>query len=130
MVEVLLAGVLGMVISILSGPKFIDFLRKNEFGQQIREEGPKGHVVKQGTPAMGGLLIMISMAVPFLIFSERTVPAVTASPSAARRSASSTTGRKSPAGGRWAFPAAGSSSGWARSRSWSASSPRAGWTIP
>jgi phospho-N-acetylmuramoyl-pentapeptide-transferase len=78
MVEVLLAGVLAMVISILSGPKFIDFLRKNEFGQQIREEGPKGHVVKQGTPAMGGLLIMISMAVPFLIFSERTVPAVTA----------------------------------------------------
>jgi phospho-N-acetylmuramoyl-pentapeptide-transferase len=78
MVEVLLAGVLAMVISILSGPKFIDFLRKNEFGQQIREEGPKGHVVKQGTPAMGGLLIMISMAVPFLIFSDRTVPAVTA----------------------------------------------------
>jgi phospho-N-acetylmuramoyl-pentapeptide-transferase len=78
MVEVLLAGVLAMVISILSGPKFIDFLRKNEFGQQIREEGPKGHVVKQGTPAMGGLLIMISMAVPFLLFSDRTVPAVTA----------------------------------------------------
>ena len=78
MVEVLLAGVLGMVISIISGPKFIGFLRKNEFGQQIREEGPKGHVVKQGTPAMGGLLIMIAMAVPFLIFSDRTVPAVTA----------------------------------------------------
>jgi len=78
MVEVLLAGVLAMVISILCGPKFIDFLRKNEFGQQIREEGPKGHVVKQGTPAMGGLLIMVSMAVPFLIFSSRTVPAVTA----------------------------------------------------
>ena len=78
MVEVLLAGVLAMVISILAGPKFIDFLRKNEFGQQIREEGPKGHVVKQGTPAMGGLLIMISMAVPFLVFSGRTVPAVTA----------------------------------------------------
>jgi len=78
MVEVLLAGVLAMVISILSGPKFIDFLRKNEFGQQIREEGPKGHVVKQGTPAMGGLLIMIAMAVPFLVFSERTVPAVMA----------------------------------------------------
>ena len=78
MVEVLLACVLATVISILSGPKFIDFLRKNEFGQQIREEGPKGHVVKQGTPAMGGLLIMVAMAVPFLIFSHRTVPAVTA----------------------------------------------------
>ncbi|MGH2450563.1 MAG: phospho-N-acetylmuramoyl-pentapeptide-transferase, partial [Candidatus Limnocylindria bacterium] len=78
MVEVLLAGVLSMVISIVAGPKFIDFLRSNEFGQQIREEGPKGHVVKQGTPAMGGLLIMISMSVPFLLFSHRTVPAVTA----------------------------------------------------
>jgi phospho-N-acetylmuramoyl-pentapeptide-transferase len=78
MVEVLLAGVLSMVISIVAGPKFIDFLRSNEFGQQIREEGPQGHVTKQGTPAMGGLLIMIAMAVPFLAFSERTVPAVTA----------------------------------------------------
>jgi phospho-N-acetylmuramoyl-pentapeptide-transferase len=78
MVEVLLAGVLSMVISIVAGPKFIEFLRKNEFGQQIREEGPQGHVIKQGTPAMGGLLIMIAMSVPFLLFSGRTVPAVTA----------------------------------------------------
>jgi phospho-N-acetylmuramoyl-pentapeptide-transferase len=78
MVEVLLAGVLSMVISIIAGPKFIDFLRENEFGQMIREEGPRGHVVKQGTPAMGGLLIMISMSVPFLVFSGRTLPAVTA----------------------------------------------------
>jgi phospho-N-acetylmuramoyl-pentapeptide-transferase len=78
MVEVLLAGVLSMVISIVAGPKFIEFLRRNEFGQQIREEGPEGHVIKQGTPAMGGLLIMLSMSVPFLFFSGRTVPAVTA----------------------------------------------------
>jgi phospho-N-acetylmuramoyl-pentapeptide-transferase len=78
MVEVLLAGVVAMVISIVAGPKFISFLRRNEFGQQIREDGPKGHVVKQGTPAMGGLLIMIAMAIPFLVFSGRTVPAVTA----------------------------------------------------
>jgi phospho-N-acetylmuramoyl-pentapeptide-transferase len=78
MVEVLLAGVLSMVISIVAGPKFIEFLRRNEFGQQIREEGPEGHVIKQGTPAMGGLLIMLSMSVPFLVFSGRTVPAVTA----------------------------------------------------
>ncbi len=78
MVEVLLAGVLSMVISIVAGPKFIDFLRQNEFGQQIREEGPQGHAIKQGTPAMGGLLIMIAMAVPFLVFSGRTLPAVTA----------------------------------------------------
>ena len=78
MVEVLLSGIIAMVISLAAGPKFIEFLRRNEFGQQIREEGPQGHVVKQGTPTMGGLLIMIAMAVPFLIFSEHTVPALTA----------------------------------------------------
>jgi len=67
-----------MVISIGAGPKFIDFLRRNELGQHIREEGPKGHVTKQGTPTMGGLLIMLSMAIPFLLFSEHTLPALTA----------------------------------------------------
>lgn len=67
-----------MVISIGAGPKFIDFLRRNELGQHIREEGPKGHVTKQGTPTMGGLLIMLAMAVPFLLFSEHTLPALTA----------------------------------------------------
>jgi phospho-N-acetylmuramoyl-pentapeptide-transferase len=77
-VEVLLSGIIAMVISLAAGPKFIDFLRRNEFGQQIREEGPQGHVVKQGTPTMGGLLIMIAMSVPFLVFSEHTVPALTA----------------------------------------------------
>src|SRR5918999_2062365 len=78
MVQVLLAGVLAMVISILAGPKFIEFLRRNEFGQQIREDGPQGHVIKQGTPAMGGLLIMLAMSLPFLLFSKHTLPALTA----------------------------------------------------
>jgi phospho-N-acetylmuramoyl-pentapeptide-transferase len=77
-VEVLLAGVLSMVISIVAGPKFIEFLRKNEFGQHVREEGPEGHWTKQGTPAMGGLLIMIAMSIPFLLFSNRTLEALTA----------------------------------------------------
>ena len=67
-----------MVISIVAGPKFIEFLRRNEFGQQIREDGPQGHVVKRGTPAMGGLLIMLAMAIPFLAFSKHTLPALTA----------------------------------------------------
>jgi len=77
-VEVLLAGIMAMVISIAAGPKFIEFLRRNELGQHIREEGPERHVTKQGTPTMGGLLIMISMSVPFLVFTERTLPALTA----------------------------------------------------
>jgi phospho-N-acetylmuramoyl-pentapeptide-transferase len=76
-VKVLVAGVLAMVIAIVAGPKFIEFLRRNEFGQHIRAEGPRGHVVKQGTPTMGGLLIMVAMTVPFLVFSRYTVEALT-----------------------------------------------------
>jgi len=76
-VRVLLAGIFAMIISIAAGPKFIDFLRANEFGQHIRADGPERHSFKQGTPTMGGLLIMVSMAVPFLVLSRRTLEALT-----------------------------------------------------
>ena len=52
--QVLAAGVAAMLLGILAGPAFIAFLRRNEFGQQIREEGPAGHMSKQGTPTLGG----------------------------------------------------------------------------
>jgi phospho-N-acetylmuramoyl-pentapeptide-transferase len=75
--RVLAAGILAMAISILGGPKFIEFLRRNEFGQHIREEGPAGHHMKQGTPTMGGLLIVFSMVIPFLILSKYTQAGLT-----------------------------------------------------
>ncbi len=65
-----------MVISIVAGPKFIEFLRRNEMGQPIREEGPEHHVVKQGTPVMGGLLMLLTATVAFLAVSKYTVPAL------------------------------------------------------
>ena len=77
MVRVLIAGLIAMVISIVIGPKFIEFLRRNELGQPIREEGPAGHVVKQGTPVMGGLLILICALLPFLVLSNYTLAALT-----------------------------------------------------
>ena len=40
MIRVLAAAVVAMIVSVVVGPKFIAFLRKNEFGQHIREEGP------------------------------------------------------------------------------------------
>ena len=76
MSHVLLAGVVALLISILLGPKFIAFLRRNEFGQHIREEGPEHHIAKQGTPTMGGLLILLAASVGFLAFSTYTVPAL------------------------------------------------------
>ena len=77
MVDVLIATIVAMVISIVAGPRFISFLRLREYGQQILEEGPAGHVVKQGTPTMGGLLILFSAAVPYLILSSYSTPALT-----------------------------------------------------
>ncbi len=75
--RVLIAAIVAMVISIIVGPKFIAFLRRNEFGQHIREEGPEHHVTKQGTPVMGGLLILISTAIPFLVLSRYTTSGLT-----------------------------------------------------
>ena len=47
MTRVLIAGIVAGVISIAAGPRFIAFLRRKELGQQIREEGPERHVIKQ-----------------------------------------------------------------------------------
>jgi phospho-N-acetylmuramoyl-pentapeptide-transferase len=77
MVRVLIAGLIAMVVAIVIGPKFIEFLRRNELGQTIREEGPAGHLVKQGTPVMGGLLILLCAVLPFLALSQYTLPALT-----------------------------------------------------
>lgn len=69
--EILIAGMAAMLITIFLGPRFIDYLRVQEFGQQIREEGPAEHHEKAGTPTMGGLIIFLAIAVPYLVLSER-----------------------------------------------------------
>jgi phospho-N-acetylmuramoyl-pentapeptide-transferase len=76
MERVLIAGILAMVVSIFVGPKFIEFLRSKEYGQHIRAEGPQHHVTKQGTPTMGGLLVVLSMAVAFLALAKYTTNAL------------------------------------------------------
>jgi len=77
MERVLAAAILSMAISILVGPKLISFLRAREYGQHIREDGPAGHLVKQGTPTMGGVLFVLSAAIPFLILSRYTAEGLT-----------------------------------------------------
>ena len=77
MVRVLVAAIVAMLASIVVGPTFIEYQRRREMGQHIREEGPQGHVVKQGTPTMGGLLILFCAMFPFLALSHYTVAALT-----------------------------------------------------
>jgi phospho-N-acetylmuramoyl-pentapeptide-transferase len=77
MERVLIAGLIAMVIAVVIGPKFIETLRNRRVGQQIREEGPASHIVKQGTPTMGGLLIVAAALPPFLAASVYTLPGLT-----------------------------------------------------
>ena len=77
MTRVLIAALVALVISVVAGPRFIEFLRKNEFGQHIREEGLQHHREKQGTPTMGGLLIVLAATIAFLPLSDFTLPALT-----------------------------------------------------
>jgi phospho-N-acetylmuramoyl-pentapeptide-transferase len=69
--RILIAGTASLLMCLFLSPKFIEFLRRNQFGQNIREEGPQGHHAKAGTPTVGGIIIMIAFAVPFLILSTR-----------------------------------------------------------
>jgi phospho-N-acetylmuramoyl-pentapeptide-transferase len=59
------------------GQRLSGFWRRNEFGQHIREEGPEAHRIKQGTPTMGGLLILVVATAAFLAVSKFKVPALT-----------------------------------------------------
>jgi phospho-N-acetylmuramoyl-pentapeptide-transferase len=68
--EVLIAGTAALLMCVFLAPKFIEFLRAREFGQQIREEGPQEHHAKAGTPTMGGIIIFTAVTVPFLLLTD------------------------------------------------------------
>jgi len=55
-------------------PIFIPFLKRLKFGQNIREEGPKSHMKKTGTPTMGGLMIIVSIVATSLIMAVKSSP--------------------------------------------------------
>ncbi|AZU61429.1 phospho-N-acetylmuramoyl-pentapeptide-transferase [Neobacillus mesonae] len=69
--------IMAFLISVLLSPVFIPFLRRLKFGQSIREEGPKSHQKKSGTPTMGGIIFLFSIVITTIVmtgkFSEPTV---------------------------------------------------------
>jgi phospho-N-acetylmuramoyl-pentapeptide-transferase len=76
-IRVVIAAAVALAISIGTGPRFIEFLRRHEFGQHIREEGPRHHIAKQGTPTMGGLLILFAATIAFLPVSHFRLQSLT-----------------------------------------------------
>jgi phospho-N-acetylmuramoyl-pentapeptide-transferase len=66
------ASLTALFLCIALGPWLIHRLRQFQIGQYIREEGPKSHQKKAGTPTMGGVLIIISIVVPTLLWADLT----------------------------------------------------------
>src|SRR5260370_35044709 len=63
-----------MFLAVAFGPSLIRRVRELQIGQFIREEGPQEHKKKAGTPTMGGVLIVLSTAVPTLLWADLTNP--------------------------------------------------------
>jgi phospho-N-acetylmuramoyl-pentapeptide-transferase len=66
------ASLTALFLVLLLGPWTIERLRRLQVGQYIREEGPKGHQAKAGTPTMGGVLILAGILVPTLLWADLT----------------------------------------------------------
>jgi phospho-N-acetylmuramoyl-pentapeptide-transferase len=69
----LIAAAAGLFASMLGTPLLIRWLRAHGIGQQIREDGPQGHITKAGTPTMGGLAIMAAGLIGYLAAHLKTV---------------------------------------------------------
>ncbi len=64
------ASITALLICLLLGGWFIDRLQKMQIDQQIREDGPKTHLVKKGTPTMGGMLIIFAVVVSTILWAN------------------------------------------------------------
>ena len=65
-----LAAITSLAISFAVGPTMIRKLTDYKIGQSVREDGPQSHLVKSGTPTMGGALILVSIAVTTLLWAD------------------------------------------------------------
>jgi len=73
MLVLLYAALIAAAVVLISGPIFIPILHKMKFGQSIREEGPKSHQAKSGTPTMGGLVIILAVFLSTCLSAKLTL---------------------------------------------------------
>lgn len=66
--EILMSMLLSIVISLILGKFIIRILRQKHIGQEIRDDGPKSHYSKAGTPTMGGIIFIISTLITVIVF--------------------------------------------------------------
>ena len=70
--QAFLALGIAALITIVLMPLWIKILKYESIGQQVRADGPKRHLVKQGTPTMGGVVILIAIVLTCLIMAKHT----------------------------------------------------------
>lgn len=76
--QVFLAVAIAAVVVLVLMPYFIRLLRKDGIGQQVRADGPQSHLVKQGTPTMGGIIILVGMLVTCVLLATWTTDLILA----------------------------------------------------
>ncbi len=72
-VRAIFAALTALVICLLVGPRLIRWLTAAKIGQSVRSDGPQSHLVKAGTPTMGGAMIIVAVSLSTLIWSDLTV---------------------------------------------------------
>ena len=77
MFSVILGAGIAFVVTVALGSKFIDYLQVRKFGQFVREEGPQTHLVKAGTPTMGGVLMLVGLLAALLVVARPNVATFT-----------------------------------------------------
>lgn len=68
--DIVIPILIAFSVSVIAGPLMIPFLRKLKVGQTVREEGPKTHLKKSGTPTMGGIMILLSILSASVIYMK------------------------------------------------------------
>src|SRR5688500_5538626 len=64
------AAITALLVCFVAGPPMIEWLRSVKLGQKVRELGPQSHLVKAGTPTMGGILIVTAIVIPCLLWGN------------------------------------------------------------
>lgn len=67
MVQLIIAGVVSFLVAIFTTPLLIRYFHRREMGQEIREDGPKWHAKKRGTPTMGGIAILLAITLGYVV---------------------------------------------------------------
>jgi phospho-N-acetylmuramoyl-pentapeptide-transferase len=75
--SVILGAAVAFLVTVALGSKFIEFLQMRKFGQFVREEGPQTHLIKAGTPTMGGVVMLMGLLAALVVVARPNVATLT-----------------------------------------------------